>query len=68
LRDIPLQTDKSQAQDSRENQNVKIQMLNAKITSFCHWDFELCYLILFGIWNLADRIATPRQVGAGNDW
>jgi hypothetical protein len=37
----------------------KSKCLNAKTNPFCPLDF--------GIWNLADEIATPRQVGARND-
>jgi hypothetical protein len=43
---------------------------NAKLLtfalSFCTFIFTFC-MDLFGIWNLATGIATPRQVGAGND-
>jgi hypothetical protein len=37
----------------------KSKCLNAKPTPFCPLDF--------GIWNLANEIASPRQVGARND-
>jgi len=46
--------------------SIEIQM--RKCQNHFSLSFELCHLILFGIWNLANGIAMPGQVGAGTDW
>ena len=61
-----MTNDKAQMPNKGAMTNYKVQ--NPKkgvVLAFRHLDFS-CHLD-FDIWNLANGIATPRQVGARND-